>query len=67
MADNGWEQHRKVVEYRLDKTDTKIDELTTATREITTSVARIEERTTLRSSIWGGIAGFLSGLSSWLK
>ena len=67
MDDNSWAEHRKVVEFRLDNTDSKIDKVAEKVDDLTGSFARIEERTKVNSGIWGGVAGFLSGLSSWLR
>lgn len=61
-----WEEHRKVVEYRLDQTDKKIDTLSGHVQELTGSFAALEERSKHHGGVWGAITGFLTGLAAWL-
>lgn len=67
MSDNGWAEHRKVVEYRLDQSDAKLGDIAKDVRELTESSARLEERTKIQAGIVGAVTGFIAGLTGWLK
>ena len=58
---NSWfERH---VTESLDRIENKVDALMERELQREQRLTRVEERTTLRSSLFGAIAGFLAGLS----
>jgi hypothetical protein len=58
---------KRVVEYRLDNYDRRLTHIDQQLDEILVNQARLDERTNRKAAIAGAIAGFLTGLTGWLK
>ena len=66
-ADNGWDELKRVIVYRLDKHEVKLDEMSDLLNELVVNQARMDERLNRRAAVTGALTGFLAGLSGWLK
>ena len=66
-ADNGWDELKRVIVYRLDKHEAKLDEMSDLLNALVVSQARMDERVNRRAAVSGALTGFLAGLSGWLK
>lgn len=65
MAED-WMEAKRLVEYRLDKTDRKIDTISGKVDTLVTNQVRLEERTNIRAGLIGGIMGAISAAGAWL-
>jgi hypothetical protein len=67
MAENGWDQMKRVVEYRLDNYDRRLALIDDKLDEILVNQARLDERSGRKAALTGAITGFLAGLTGWLR
>lgn len=66
-AGNGWDEMKRVVEYRLDNYDRRLAMIDDKLDEVLVNQARFDERGGRRAALAGAITGFLAGLTGWLK
>lgn len=66
-AGNGWDEMKRVVEFRLDNYDRRLAAIDDKLDEILVSQARLDERLNRRAAVAGAVMGFLAGLTGWLK
>lgn len=78
MAENGWDEMKRVIEYRLDNYDrrlARIDEVLAQERadallryaQLREDIATLKERNNRGAMFAGAITGFIAGLTGWLK
>ena len=65
-GNSGWGESKRLIEYRLDQTDRNIKALHEDVKQLSGSMARVEERTKVHAGIVAGVVSAVSAGFHWL-